>query len=272
MLIVKPSRVSVALPFSSIWFGSHLREKTLRAASLLRYCAIFRVKKIFVILDCGDVAKHEELRDVLEYLLLPPYLKAEVGLKPHLRYVGLAPPIKTPLHTVSKHPREALTEPVREAMVIRVEREGVLLKAGFTFRTIAPNRGRFKTGDHVHVRVTGLRNDTVFVEPVNSEYLDKIYLEPKIEFVGVGDVGKRLPAGFFKVELTRRGEPPLNLVNNPPDRDVIFFVGNQRMDPEDFLDVRFDSMIRLLPEQGVETVRSEEALLIALSQMAWVLG
>ncbi|PSO08139.1 hypothetical protein B9Q04_07115 [Candidatus Marsarchaeota G2 archaeon BE_D] len=272
MLIVKPSSVSVALPFSSIWFGTHLREKTFRAASLLRYCSIFRVRRIMVILDGGNPTQHGELKDVFEYLLLPPYLKAEMGLKPHLRYVGLAPPIKIPIHTVSKNPQEASLEPVRKASVIRVERERLFLNAGFRLQTVAPHRGGLQIGDHVYVKVIGLQGKVVLTELVDPLSLDKIYLEPKIEFIDVDDVGERLPDDLFKVELTRSGEPSLRIVRNPPNKEIIFFVGNQKMDPEDFLAVKFDIRIRLLPEQGVETIRSEEALLIALSQTAWILG
>jgi len=97
-------------------------------------------------------------------------------------------------------------------------------------------------------------------------------LEPKIEFTDVDNVGERLSDDLFKVELTRSGEPSLRIIKNPPNKEIIFFVGNQKMDPEDFLAVKFDIRVKLLPEQGVETIRSEEALLIALSQTAWILG
>ncbi|SRR5579875_104925 len=272
MLIVKPSSVSVALPFSSIWFGSHLREKTFRAANLLRYCSIFRVKRIMVVLDGGNTTQHRELKDVFEYLLLPPYLKAEVGLKPHLRYVGLAPPIKIPIHTVSNNPREALIEPVRKASVVRVERERLILNAGFRLQTVTQYHGGLKIGDHVYVKVVDLQGKVVLTELVDPVSLDKIYLEPKIEFIDVNHIGERLPDDLFKVELTRSGEPSLRIIRNPPNKEIIFFVGNQKMDPEEFLAVKFDIRVRLLPEQGVETIRSEEALLIALSQTAWILG
>jgi predicted SPOUT superfamily RNA methylase MTH1 len=271
MIIVKPSRVTVALPFTSIWFGSHLREKTFRAANLLRYASIFRVRRILVLLDGGDRRARRELREIFEYLLLPPYLKADVALKPHLRYVGLAPPIKTPLHTVSGDPSSAMAEPLRMARVIDVGGGKTWLKAGFNKTTTAPLKPTLKRGDYVYVKVTGQSGDTVFTDfvwPTPST----LYLEPQVNFVGLNQVESHLAPESLKIELTRNGDPPHLLASESSNMELVFFVGNQHADPEEFLRVHFNFKIRLLPEQGVETIRSEEALLIALAQTAWYTG
>lgn len=272
MLVVKPSRVSVAVPFSSFWFGSHLREKTVRTANLLRYASIFRVKKVYVFFDRGDEREHREMQDLVRYLLLPPYLKMEEGIRPHLRYVGLAPPIKTPLHTVSESPAKALSEPVRLATVLKTTQAETLLYAGFKQKTIAPPMDGLKVGDHVYVKVVQVKGDTVRAEFVRGEELKDVYLQPEVIFTYPGKLGAHLEGSPIKIELTRMGEPSASFLHKPFKRDVVFFVGNQHHDPEELLDIDFDLKLRLLPEQGVETIRSEEALLIALAQSAWSSG
>lgn len=272
MLVVRPSRVSVAFPFSSAWFGSHLREKTIRTANLLRYASIFRVKKLYVYLDSGGAGSHTEMEDLVRYLLLPPYLKIEEKIKPHLRYVGVAPPIKTPLHTVSGEPAQAASEPVRLATVIKTAPTETTLNAGFKQRTIAPPKRGVKVGDHVYVRVVGVRDDVVMVDFMEKGVLKDIYLQPEVVFTHPAKMGQLIGRSALKVELTRSGEPSIKLLQKDLGKDLVFFVGNQHLDPEQILDIDFDFKIRLLPEQGVETIRSEEALLIALAQSAWVSG
>lgn len=206
---------------------------------------------------------------MVRYLLLPPYLKIEEKIKPHLRYVGSAPPIKTPLHTVSADPTEALNEPVRLATVLKTAADHTIINAGFKKKTVAPHAKNLSVGDHVYVRVVGVDDEAVRTRFIQQKELEQTYLQPEVVFVRPTALGALIDASAIKVELTRKGEPSANVLQRRLEKDVVLFVGNQHKDPEELLDLRFDFKVRLLPQQGVETIRSEEALLIALAQAAW---
>jgi predicted SPOUT superfamily RNA methylase MTH1 len=271
MEYVEPSRISVVVPISSVWFGSHLREKTIRTANLIRATSIFRVKRLFLLVDTNDKRVSAELKEVLEYLLLPPYLKKYVGLKGVLRYVGMVPPLKTPLHSVSSDPAKALCEPVRVAVVLKEVRDSLFVDAGF--KTLIPLKtvDKKKAGQRLYVKIvqeTANNKHELIAEEVNPAKLNQ-YLQPLVAFKHPTD-HSWINKNWFKIELTRLGKPWIGLLKKPPAGEILVFLGNQNRDPSEIMSIEFDARINIVPHQGVETIRAEEALLIALAQLVWI--
>jgi predicted SPOUT superfamily RNA methylase MTH1 len=268
---VEPSRISVVVPASSVWFGSHLREKTIRAANLMRVASIFRVKQLFLLKDTSDEHVFAELKQVLEYLLLPPYLKKYVGLKSVLRYVGITPPLKTPLHTVSSDPLKSLGEPVRAAVVLKEVRDTALVDAGFENPIPLLTSHKKRVGQRIYVKIAEreVNNRLEFVAKEVDPLSINQYLQPTVTFKDLAN-WSWIEQNWFKIELTRRGKPWIELLKNPPAGEILVFLGNQNRDPSEILDIHFDAQVNLVPHQGVETIRTEEALLIALSQLIWI--
>jgi predicted SPOUT superfamily RNA methylase MTH1 len=258
------SKISVVLPISVIWSRPHLREKTVKFAEILRSCCIFRVHTLFLFNDTSKKAK-EEASLIATYLLAPPYLKKYFPHTSLLRYVGVAPPIKTPLHTVSDNPESALSEPLRVGRVVSCDERVCLLDVGFKTPLPLIQKKKFSVGDLVYVKVVKTRNSYALRE-IEAKH-ELVYLGPQLVFLDrVSDLRAK---DFVLVELTRKGEDFPKLSQSLPRKNTLVFLGSQEKDPSELYNLNFHYKINVIPKQGVETVRSEEALLIGLSLLSW---
>lgn len=254
------ANLSAVIPVSSVSSAAHLREKTLRIAQLLRSASIFRVKDLLLY---ADVGKEEErvVDAIVRYLMLPPYLKKTFPITSATRYVGVAPPIKTPLHTVSSDTRAALAEPVRQAVVASdTSYVDAGLGAHLPFFAISAHR----KGELVYVKVERRGKELAARELHPSEI--RVYTGPSVRFTRAQDI-QAYDKTFVRVELTRKGTT-LADSGGLSGGGYLLFVGDQERDPHEIVPENFDLKVNLVREQGVETIRSEEAFCIALSQFS----
>jgi predicted SPOUT superfamily RNA methylase MTH1 len=261
------SKTVCVIPLSSVWFGAHLREKTLRVASILRTCGIFRIPTLYLLDDIGERATRDEVKEIADYLLLPPYLKKHIKLSDTLRYVGIAPPIKTPLHQVKFDSEPALGE-VRAGIVVSADSNRTLVDVGLRDYCELTGADQIRAGTRVIVQVISPKSHS------NHRPRAKIittprgmYLGTELRMVPTNDLSWVDP-NWYKVELTRHGSGHWSELPRNENRWIAIFVGNQRDDPSAICSVSFDKRVCLMHYQGVETIRSEEAIFIALSQLS----
>src|SRR5712692_1653541 len=266
-------QVAVAIPATLTQDIPHLREKTGKLGFILRALAIFRVKRVIVYLDQDNSKARQEARlleKILKFQETPPYLRKQIFPPDRdLAYAGILPPLRTPHHPDRTGPARGL---LREAIVISagpVSR----LDAGFSSPLIV--RERLEPGKRytIRVRTTG--------QPVEAETVDRaglpIYWGPEV----------------------RRDDRPLDQIMKESDRDLTISTSRQGTDIREIMDplrsawrtsrrplVIFgsptegipeilarsgpkipeaDFNINTVPDQGVETVRTEEALLSTLA-------
>ena len=117
---VPPRRVALAVAVPSSYASTEhgLLLRTLKWGVLARLAAVYRVSEVIVYRDPrGDwPGPALEAREVLEYLLVAPYLRRRViPISPRLRYAGVLPPLQLRTHGVGGpregECREALVEP-----------------------------------------------------------------------------------------------------------------------------------------------------------------
>ena len=263
-LVEGAASLSAVIPVSSLSSAPHLREKTLRIAQLLRSASIFRVKDILFYSDTGK-EEEKEVGTIVRYLMLPPYLKKSFPITDATRYVGVAPPIKTPLHTASRDVKAALAEPVRQAVVTH---DAALVDAGLGSHLPFYALSAHRRGELVYIRVERHGRELAARELHPSEI--RVYTGPSVHFVKASDI-LTYDRTFTRVELTRQGTFFGDL-RTLKGSGYLLFVGDQERDPHEFITENFDLRVNLVRKQGVETVRSEEAFLIALSQFSLCTG
>ena len=131
-------------------------------------------------------------------------------------------------------------------------------------------RGQSKTGRRATVRIESVNPPVAEVVPrdkldeywgyaVELKSIDQVLSDEKFRLkVGTSRFGKPFTTERPRLEAAMRGGGDLKLIFGSPSRGLYDMVGRD-------LDRRVDFVINLFPEQKVETVRTEEAILVGLN-------
>lgn len=251
--------VAVAFPWSLFSEENDPKIYAYRVGILGRALAIYRVEEVLLYGDgIGSRRNAERLKKLLEYLECPQYLRKRVfRLDRDLKYAGVMPPLRAPHHKRNP-PREG---EVREGYVVRRSKEGCLVDVGA--EELAVSYERMKPRQRVTVRVVS--EDPLVVEPAEPEdywgfevrIVDS--LDDVLEEFGKGTViASRYGEDVREVEF---GEPPECLVFGSGRAGVLEIKPGLE---EEFLTVNF------VPGQGVEVVRTEEAVHATLAVLNYL--
>jgi methyltransferase len=261
--------VSVALPASLTLDIPHLREKTARLGFVSRALATFRVEEAIIYRDQAGVEIDREARlieKMLTYIETPQYLRRLLfKMDPDLQYVGTLPPLRTPNHPDKQSPSPGL---LREGIVVQ-SGPSSMIEAGF--RSLVRVKSKLTTSERITVRLTrdipelegeivepsGLtiywgfrvaRGNITLSEIVRSRKFDLMISTSR---KGT-DVREITPDLYEKWKSSSR---PLIVFGSPND-GVPEILARSGMNVSDAMDFNLNT----IPDQGVETIRTEEAL------------
>ncbi len=260
-------KLAVALPDTVLEEHDALREKTVKLGTIARACAIFGVDYVEVFRDPRGRSESGLIRQVLEYLDTPQYLRRSLfGLDEALRNAGLLPPLRIPSH-----------KPSIDIEMLKVGdfREGVTLTDG------SVNVGLEKQvklsqyvdpGRRVTVKIT--RTNPLTGEAVTrdtpKEYwgyavelksIDELIADKRFELkIATSRSGKSLKSvlGGLRESFEKTGS--VMLIFGSPSRGLFDIMGSNLSEKVQFV-------INLFGEQHVETVRTEEAISAGLFLM-----
>ncbi|HZY94858.1 MAG TPA: putative RNA uridine N3 methyltransferase [Candidatus Bathyarchaeia archaeon] len=268
--------LSVALPASLTLDVPHLREKTARIGMIARTLAIFRVDEVIIYTDeQSEKAQNEGrlLEQLLSYQETPQYLRKLLFKRsPEYEFAGTLPPLRTPNHP-NRSPAEA--GEVRDAVVLQSGEESQV-DAGFGVPvTVAARLRKF---DRVTIRLTRV-----------SPRLAAELVKPRKLAIYWGFRVSRRNVKLSELVKSRREEltistsregtdirhvlKDLTLRWNSASSSILLFGSPREGIPEilarDKTEVSqiADFNLNTVPEQGVETVRTEEAVLATLSAL-----
>ncbi len=271
--------LTVLLPASLVADVPDLRQKTAKVGIIGRTLAIFRVDRVCVYDDheprLADARSEMRLIKVLlEYMETPQYLrKLLFGRMRELKYAGVLPPLRTPHHpTFSERTSRGS---IREGVVLSPGKGSSLVELGLGKRGILNER--LKAGTRVTVRILKDLGDRLLVERVSRSELKtywgyQVFEAPSLreavgmlrdEFVvGTSKYGKEIAdvAGELAVDA------PIALVFGGPYAGLFEICSRGGVKPEEL----FDIVVNTIPDQGTETVRTEEALLASLAILNFV--
>jgi len=273
--------LKVLVPISVLSTEHRKDLKTLTVAYILRALSIFRASHLVLYKDphASDADKRLFLK-VARYLMTPPYLrKMIVPIDPDLKYVGLAPPLTLPLHTLSKR----LTLPqIRWGLIIeRLDDE--LAKAYVGVSKLCILKSSRNSGEMILVRVERDCGSYYKCSEVDPDAVT-VYLGPKI--VTSSSLSRAITShctSSLLIEFTKLGKPATNLLNNVERLEdlkrICCVFGSPYLDPSEITRRELNSDIPALSRaiqakhvavdavvnQGVKSVRTTEALYVALS-------
>ncbi len=261
--------VSVALPASLTLDIPHLREKTARLGFVSRALATFRVEEAIIYRDRVGAEIDREARlieKMLSYIETPQYLRRLVfKIDPDLQYAGTLPPLRTPSHPDKQSPSAGLL------------REGVVVQSGTTsmveagFHNLVRVKSNLPISDRITIRLTRISPELEgeIAEPSGltiywgfrvargNVSLSEIVRNRKFDLT-ISTSRKGTDVREITPELREKwvsSKRPLIVFGSPND-GVPEILARSGMNASDAMD--FD--LNTIPDQGVETVRTEEAL------------
>jgi len=259
----------VVIP-ASIFVGEDRKLATLRLGLLARYLAIFRVEEV-VIFGKDDTL----VAEVLRYAETPPYLRRRtIPLHPLLRYAGVVPPLQSPHHPSSVKGRGFVCE-YREGIVLGSAGGYSVVDVGL--REPIKVKGARKVGERVIVFLDG--------EPrIVSRSEVPYYWGYSISTAPDLRSAVKICGDFLKIATSRLGthlrevSGELALKAKEKSKVALFFGEREKglfeLAAEEGLDVteEFDYVVNLVPHQGSFTIRTEEAVPIALALLDYILA
>jgi methyltransferase len=273
-------KLAIAVPVSVISDTPHLREKTSKIGLIGRAAAVFRVDEIIVYPDNAGKGKQNKDADLmallLSYLETPQYLRKRFfKLDPQLQYAGILPPLRTPHHPLNRKARNLTAGEYREGVTVDKTREGLLVDIGVE-RPAVMRETQWGLGKRLTVQVVAA-DKRVEVQAVSIDEVPGYWgYKVKREHNGFGRLvedGKfdlvvatsKIGVKFTDVvaEMGKQWrEAECTLVAfGAPSRGLHEIVADEGLDLDDLADF----VVNMVPEQGTETVRTEEALFASLA-------
>ena len=267
-------RLSVALPSSFTKDVPHLREKTGRAGLIARSLAIFRVDEAVIYNDQTGSSSTSEgslLEKLLAYQETPQYLRKTLFKQDSdLQFSGILPPLRMPSHPNIADPRIG---EIREAVVIESGPRSIV-NAGF--RSNVEVSSTLKLLERVTIKLvkTSPQLKGELVEPTRLP----IYWGFRVTRTNL-TLGRliRSRRQDLAISTSRRGKGVREVLNEltlrwkSSQQPLILFGSPSEGVPEILakegtdLTKIIDFNLNMIPNQGVETVRTEEAILATMS-------
>ena len=272
--------LSVLVPSSLVRETDDKRAATRKVGSIARAATVFRVNRVIVFDDPdGDRNARWDggfVETVLRYAATPPYLRKDVwGSRPELEYAGVLPPLLAVSRTGSG---SSDSGSLRQGLVTRVGPEDrVWVNCGLQhpISLVVPPDMAVDDGTRVAVRISSRRpvRAKLVDEPLPGYDVDRMDLTSALE---LDDAGVRIATSRHGVPITveRIGSLVGDIQQNgaiiafgAPGRGLPDIIGidTATLEPADGTAGRFDHWVNVIPHQGSDVVRTEEAMFAALA-------
>jgi len=268
-------RFIIAIP-SSLVENDSLLEASIKLGFIARSAAIFRVEGIEIFRDQLDQNYRRNImliNDVLSYIETPQYLRKRLfKIKKTLKYVGILPPLRTPHHPLINDMKEGEYS-FREGVVVSTTNHGSYIDIGLKSPVLV--KEPLKKGSRCTLLVR-LRGKTIEAKLWSKNRIN-IYWGYRIRTYGsLQELIENYEEDTLKIATSKYGNIIIDLFKRlynefKKKSNVLIIFGSRRglfeiAESEGMeLGKAVDYVINTIPRQGVETVRSEEAILATLS-------
>lgn len=275
-------KISVAIPASVVSDTPHLREKTSKIGLIGRAVAIFRIDEILIYPDIPEANQTKDMDLIallLSYVETPQYLRKRLfKLRPELQFAGILPPLRTPHHPLNSQMKKLRVGEYREGAIVSKTNDGVLVDIGVEQPALVHDR-QLPVGKRITVKITKI-DKRVEAELANRDEIS--------EYWGYSVVMEKQPFGRIvekrefdlTIATSKYGTPFTEIVGKMVEKwekaSMILVAfgapthGLNEIAREEGLNLAdiVDFVVNTIPEQGTETVRTEEALIASLAVLS----
>lgn len=275
-----PSRrtnsIVVAVPDSITTDTPHLREKTAKLGLIARTAAVFRISEIVLYRENLDRdSKDSELvKMLLDYATTPQYLRKTLfPLNRNLTFAGILPPLRTPNHPLERFSKNIADGEIRDGYVFRQESDFYLVDVGLekmlTLKEKVPLNAKvivYLTREGSELKATRIDRASIpiywgFETRISRMPLGETVRREKANLdIATSKFGTPIKASLESLKTKWSAAKKIVLAFGPPTQGIPKLLKAETKSPEEV----FDFLVNSVPEQGTETVRTEEALIATL--------
>ncbi len=284
---------TVLVPSSLVRETRDKREATRKLGYVARAATVFRIDRLVVYPDRDGQTRWGDgfVRTVLAYAATPPYLRKEVwGQRDELEYVGVMPPLLAVTQTGSGSDDPGS---LRQGIVTEVGSDGrVRVNCGLQhpISLPVPSSLTVDQGERVTIRIASEEPLRARIIPDESPPGVHVECATMDEALNRTDSGVRIAASRYGEELSTESlttlqqrltgatpgdEPSFTVAFGAPERGLpkILDIDPDGVELRDTPSAddsqpdrsRFDLWLNTVPQQGSETIRTEEALFATLA-------
>ncbi len=272
--------LEVAIPDTALTNCTGLRDRTIKIGMMARAFAIFRVERVYIY-TTGRLS-NDQKRDVnlilriLRYMDTPQYLRKYVFQRsPSMQFVGLLPPLRTRSHPLAAKVEDLSVGDVRWGIQVRPGKIDLGLDRPVDYPAQVSHR------TPTLFRVTAI-TPSLHLEVIDRSSVD-FYFGYECEHLD--DLVSLLRSSREKTRIafSKNGPSFATIADQvstsiASSQSVIALFGGPHHGVSDILvdshslKDEIDYWINTIPNQGTETVRLEEALLISLGLLNNAVG
>ena len=263
--------LSIFIPNSFLSESKDLKIRTYKVGILGRALAIFQADNVVIYND--DNVKNEDgendgrfIAEVLSYMNTPQYLRKQAfPIKAELKHVGILPPLRTPHHPVNSQPDVG---DYRQGFTVKRNKKGTFVDIGMD--KLAFCKEQLTVKEIFDFRIVKIAKKEVIVTPDKP---DDVYWGYNVISSNKSLKNSlKLIKPNLVIETTRYGDyidsifDELKHKVDECNSIAILFGGPYSSIQEDVSGQNWDLIkLNTIPDQGTETVRTEEAVVATLS-------
>ena len=263
--------LSIFIPNSFLSESKDLKIRTYKVGILGRALAIFQADNVVIYND--DNVKNEDgendgrfIAEVLSYMNTPQYLRKQAfPIKAELKHVGILPPLRTPHHPVNSQPDVG---DYRQGFTVKRNKKGTFVDIGMD--KLAFCKEQLSVKKIFDFKITKIAKKEVIVTPDKP---DDVYWGYNVISSNKSLKNSlKLIKPNLVIETTRYGDYSDSIFDELKHKVdecnsiAILFGGPYSSIQEDVSGQNWDLIkLNTIPDQGTETVRTEEAVVATLS-------
>ncbi len=268
-------RLTIAIPQSLFSETPHTREKTMRLGFISRCFSIFKVDEIIIYRDRNGYFDNALfLSKILNYLNTAPYIRKIIyPLTKDLKYVGILPPLCISHHLVSND--SVQEDEIREGVVLSYKGNKAIIEIGLRTPVIMEVNEKLPIKKKLLFKVKFI-NNKLKLELVNKNELRDYYgYSVKVTNSSLPKVLSKFKG--LKIATSKHGVSIkkiwIDLLNDLKSMNSILLAFGSHFEGLYEICLRegvnLDDVVNYVtnfaPDQGTQTIRTEEALYITLS-------
>ena len=268
--------LEIAIPSNILEDCQSLSAKSQKLSLIARSASIFQINKIYIY----KVKRRDDSRFIsllLNYLVTPQYLRKKLfPISNALKFAGALQPLKIPSHLVSKDLSSFTNLQPRQGLILNYNQKTNSSIIDLGLNKFGVLNGKFLIGDIITV-IPSTSRPNKFISVKQSK--PNKYWGYKVNIINSFSVLSENKNFDLKIITTKSGKNiqhmhdslfdyipkktrmKILIIFGSPNSGVLEIIKNENI----LVNFNDFSLINLFPDQGVETVRSEEAILGTLS-------
>ncbi|GAB6056062.1 RNA-binding protein [Methanobacterium alkalithermotolerans] len=256
--------LSLFIPDSLTAETKDLKLKTYKVGLIARSAAIFRAKRVVIYKDDADPDEANFIRDILTYMDTPQYLRKKVfPIRKELKHVGILPPLRTPHHPTGT-PGEG---DFRQGLTLKRTKKGTFVDIGAEKPAFC--KEQLTVNKVLSFKITKLGKE-IIVDPdqpddtywgyetlsTNKNLHQSLKLVKPEVVVATSRYGNPITSILDEVKSKVKKANHWAILFGGPYSGLPDYVSSQNL---------ADFEVNMVPSQGTQTIRTEEAVLSTLS-------